>query len=241
MTKGPCKFHLLQGACSCPVVCSTPLFLPCSLQGYRLRCLRPGRNAAWPQRAAASASLSRTWAAAMMHCRSGTLQTSINVRRMGKGARRTFYTISAKPDRARRAHAAMVGTARNPSSCAPVGGHGSRRMRPSALPSPFETPAAKPLPAPHRVGESVARSSYGRIPLELNGRVGKGALCAPCPPSATDRVGTARAVKLASRNNSARAVAVGTLIAERPPHRSGHEAFPLTAPTSGPNASSNTR
>ena len=30
------------------------LFLPCSLQGYRLRCLCPGRNAAWPQRAAAS-------------------------------------------------------------------------------------------------------------------------------------------------------------------------------------------
>ena len=95
----------------------------------------------------------------------------------------------------------MVGTARNPSSRAPVGGHASRRMRPSALPSPFETPAAKPLPAPHRVrGESVARSSYGRVPLELNGMVGKGALCAPCPPLATDRVGTARAVKLASRN-----------------------------------------
>ena len=54
MTKGPCKFHLLQGACSSPVVCSAPLFLPCSLQGYRLRCLCPGRNAAWPQRAAAS-------------------------------------------------------------------------------------------------------------------------------------------------------------------------------------------
>ena len=54
MTKGPCKFHLLQGACSSPVVCSASLFLPCSLQGYRLRCLCPGRNAAWPQRAAAS-------------------------------------------------------------------------------------------------------------------------------------------------------------------------------------------
>src|SRR5580704_203935 len=25
MTKGPCKFHLLQGACSSPVVCSAPL------------------------------------------------------------------------------------------------------------------------------------------------------------------------------------------------------------------------
>ena len=54
MTKGPCKFHLLQGACSSPVVCSAPLLLPCSLQDYRLRCLCPGRNAAWPQRAAAS-------------------------------------------------------------------------------------------------------------------------------------------------------------------------------------------
>ena len=53
MTKAPCKFHLLQGACSSPVVCSAPLFLPCSLQDYRLRCLCPGRNAAWPQRAAA--------------------------------------------------------------------------------------------------------------------------------------------------------------------------------------------
>ena len=76
MTKAPCKFHLLQGACSSPVVCSAPLFLPCSLQGYRLRCLCPGRNAAWPQRAAALDSLSRASAAAMMHCRSGTLQSS---------------------------------------------------------------------------------------------------------------------------------------------------------------------
>jgi GGDEF domain-containing protein len=30
MTKGPCKFHLLQGACSSPVVCSAPL-LQCTL------------------------------------------------------------------------------------------------------------------------------------------------------------------------------------------------------------------
>jgi hypothetical protein len=35
VTKAPCKFHLLQGACSSPVVCSAPLFLPCSLQGCR--------------------------------------------------------------------------------------------------------------------------------------------------------------------------------------------------------------
>jgi hypothetical protein len=39
--------------------------------------------------------------------------------------------------------------------------------------------------------------------------VGKGALCAPCPPLATDRVGTARAIKLACHSNdlSARAFA----------------------------------
>jgi hypothetical protein len=35
VTKSRCKFHLLQGACSSPVVCSARLFLPCSLQGYR--------------------------------------------------------------------------------------------------------------------------------------------------------------------------------------------------------------
>jgi hypothetical protein len=35
VTKAPCKFHLLQAACSSPVVSSAPLFLPCSLQGYR--------------------------------------------------------------------------------------------------------------------------------------------------------------------------------------------------------------
>jgi hypothetical protein len=40
-----------------------------------------------------------------------------------------------------------------------------------------------------------------RVPLEVNRRVGKGALCAPCPPLATDRVGTARAIKLACHAN----------------------------------------
>ena len=40
-----------------------------------------------------------------------------------------------------------------------------------------------------------------RVPLEVNRRVGKGALCAPCPPLATDRVGTARAIKLACHSN----------------------------------------
>jgi hypothetical protein len=48
-----------------------------------------------------------------------------------------------------------------------------------------------------------------RVPLEVNRRVGKGALCAPCPPLASDRVGTARAIKLACHSNdwSARAFA----------------------------------
>ena len=35
MTTAQYNFHLLQGACSSPVVCRAPLFLPCSLQGYR--------------------------------------------------------------------------------------------------------------------------------------------------------------------------------------------------------------
>src|SRR4029077_17196255 len=55
---------------------------------------------------------------------------------------------------------------------------------------------------PSSLTSGDARSSYGRVPLELNGRVGTGALCAPCPPLATDRVGTGRGVKLASRNDS---------------------------------------
>ena len=45
--------------------------------------------------------------------------------------------------------------------------------------------------------------------VNLTARVGKGALCAPCPPLATDRVGTARAIELACHSNdwSARAFA----------------------------------
>ena len=35
VTKAPCKFRLLQGACCSPVVCSAPLFLSCNLQRYR--------------------------------------------------------------------------------------------------------------------------------------------------------------------------------------------------------------
>ena len=34
--KAPCNFSLLQGACSSPVVCRSPLFLPCGLQASRL-------------------------------------------------------------------------------------------------------------------------------------------------------------------------------------------------------------
>ncbi len=76
MTKAPCKFHLLQGACSSPVVCSASLFLPCSLQDYGCGACVPdamqhGRSVLQPL-----ASLSRTWAAAMMRCRPGTLQSS---------------------------------------------------------------------------------------------------------------------------------------------------------------------
>ena len=44
VTKAPCKFHLLQGACSSPVVCSAPLFLPCSLQGHRAATAATGPN-----------------------------------------------------------------------------------------------------------------------------------------------------------------------------------------------------
>ena len=74
-----------------------------------------------------------------------------------------------------------------------------------------------------------------RVPLEVNRRVGKGALCAPCPPSATDRVGTARAIKLACHSNdwSARAFAhpcMGTVKRER---RSGSKLLVPRAPIEG--------
>jgi hypothetical protein len=61
----------------------------------------------------------------------------------------------------------------------------------------------------HRHFLVVTREQLQRVPLEVNRRVGKGALCAPCPPLATDRVGTARAIKLACHSNdwSARAFA----------------------------------
>jgi hypothetical protein len=76
VTKAPCKFHLLQGACSSPVVCSTPCSCPVV---YRVtgcgacvpEAMQHGRSVLLPLD-----SLSRTSAAAMMHCRSGTLQSS---------------------------------------------------------------------------------------------------------------------------------------------------------------------
>ena len=77
LTKAPCKFHLLQGACSSPVVCRAPL-LECPVV-YRITgcgacvpdAMQHGRSVLQPL-----ASLSRTSAAAMMHCRSGTLPSS---------------------------------------------------------------------------------------------------------------------------------------------------------------------
>ena len=95
-----------------------------------------------------------------------------------------------------------------------------------------------------RATRSIRATMLCHSEAASNCRVRKGALfCAPCArvdAVMPNRVGTAREL-LPSQNIWKGVVAVGTLIAERPPHRSGHEAFPLTAPTSGPNASSNTR
>src|SRR6202040_1903198 len=44
-----------------------------------------------------------------------------------------------------------------------------------------------------------------------------------------------------SKSCDRHSVAIGTRVTSRPPHRSVHEAFPHTAPTSGPNAPSETR
>jgi hypothetical protein len=127
VTKGPCKFHLLQGACSSPVVCRAPLFLPCSLQGYRLRCLCPGRNAAWTQRAAASCL-------AQPHVGCG--HDALQIRDLTEPRR--LVGARLKPALPKQ----NADSAKVPDQ---------RSTAPSALPSPFETPAAKPLPAPHRV------------------------------------------------------------------------------------------
>jgi hypothetical protein len=189
MTKGPCKFHLLQGACSSPVVCSAPLFLPCSLQGYRLRCLCPGRNAAWPQRAAASC---------FSQPRVGCGHDALQIRDLTD--LRHLVGACLKPALPKQnAESAKVPDQRSTTT---------PRCRPSGFARARAARRAAPHPGhkhhPRRPVET-ARSSYGRVPLELNGRVGTGALCAPCPPLATDRVGTGRGVKLASRNDSARA------------------------------------
>jgi hypothetical protein len=90
------------------------LFLPCSLQGYRLRCLCPdamqhGRSVLQPLE-----SLSRTWAAATMHCRPGTLQSS----GVSIGARH------ASPLRSRSSKLAKVPDQRSTTT---------RRYRPSGL------------------------------------------------------------------------------------------------------------
>src|ERR1700730_2856961 len=77
VTKGPCKFHLLQGACSSPVVysalhCSCPVVYRITGCGACVPdAMQHGRSVLQPVD-----SLSRAWAAAMMHCRSGTLQSS---------------------------------------------------------------------------------------------------------------------------------------------------------------------
>jgi hypothetical protein len=73
MTKGPCKFHLLQGACSSPVVlqraCSCPVVYRVTGCGACVPdAMQHGRSVLQPL-----VSLSRASAAAMMHCRSGTL------------------------------------------------------------------------------------------------------------------------------------------------------------------------
>ena len=55
VTKAPCKFHLLQGACSSPVVCSAPLFLPCTVEtsfDLRIKVRRVGKGKA-PSKAGA--------------------------------------------------------------------------------------------------------------------------------------------------------------------------------------------
>ena len=164
--EGSLQISPFTGSLFLSVVCSAPLLLPCSLQDYRLRCLCPGRNAAWPQRAAASCL-----AQPRVGCGHDLLQIRdlTELRRLvgaclklalpkqnadsakvpdQRSTTTRRYRPSGLQERVRRV---VVGTARNPSSRAPVGGHASRRMRPSVLPSPFETPAAKPLPAPHRV------------------------------------------------------------------------------------------
>ena len=142
MTKAPCKFHLLQGACSSPVVCRASLFLPCSLQDYRLRQQRRQKRACVPDAMQHGrsvlqplASLSRTWAAAMMHCRSGTLQ---KLQRLDRGKAwprlyrsRPVRSLAKVP--AQREHARRADTVRRVlhERVRRVGLHRIRRSKPS--------------------------------------------------------------------------------------------------------------
>src|SRR6476646_4552406 len=182
MTKCLCKFHLLQGACSSPVVlqraCSCPVVYRVTGCGACVPdAMQHGRSVLQPL-----VSLSRASAAAMMHCRSGTLT---DLRRL--------VGACLKPALPKQ----NVDSAKVPDQRSTT----TRRYRPSGFARVRAARRAAPHPGhthhPRRPVET-ARSSYGRVPLELNGRVGTGALCAPCPPLATDRVGTGRGVKLAS-------------------------------------------
>jgi hypothetical protein len=162
MTKAPCKFHLLQGACSSPVVCRAPLFLPCSLQGYRAapaaaaqRACVPGATQHGRSVLQPLASLSRTWAAPMMHCRPGTLQ---KLRRLDRGEARLAYAECGTPggkDRALRSpHFSGAGTTslHRPSiisplhpGCSSAAGARAKYPAPSrSLPNPLTSSARSP-------------------------------------------------------------------------------------------------
>ena len=195
VTKAPCKFHLLQEACSSPVVCSAPLFLPCSLQDYRLRCLCPGRNAAWPQRAAASCF-------AQPHVGFG--HDALQIRDLTELRRLVGACLKPALPKQNADSAKVPGSAEHHDAPIP-----SERVCKSSCGASCCTASGTHTPSSLTSGDIMRRQYFelsGATSVRaFNGRVGKGALCAPCPPLATDRVGTARAVKLASRNNSARA------------------------------------
>jgi hypothetical protein len=77
--------------------------------------------------------------------------------------------------------------------------------------------------------------SRKHLPENRKNAEGEPAESAPCFSAfLISRVGTARRSQACADcvNLSACAVAVGMLIAEHPPHRSGRAAFPHTAPTS---------
>jgi hypothetical protein len=108
-------------------------------------------------------------------------------------------------------------------------GTGSCGMRHSA------TPACRRAGGRHKASEARAsnlRQLFGEQRKCMDGR--------PRLPS-TLMPEAVLAVVVKLRCNKRLYVAVGTRVTSRPPHRSVHETFPHTAPTSGPNASSNTR